>query len=88
MMPRTCHLCEHRIRKNQRTDLHHLKPKSEGGTRVVIVHQRCHVRHHSQNNHFARWGRFGGKTTAAKGYWIRNLKRGAKKPDPNTPINQ
>lgn len=79
---RSCALCHRPIRKGQQVNRHHPILKSEGGDKTVEVHERCHVRHHSQGNHFREWGRKGGLTTAARGWWIFNLKRGPLPPDP------
>ena len=46
---------------------HHVKPKSEVGVKTAPAHKRCHIRHHSENGDFARWGRMGGLISA----WMR-----------------
>jgi len=79
---RNCVLCHRPIRKNDKVNQHHPTLKSEGGDKTVEVHEQCHVEHHSQHNHYREWGRKGGLTTAARGWWIFNLKRGALPPDP------
>jgi len=79
---RICALCHRPIRKSEKVNRHHPKLKSEGGVEIVYVHEPCHVEHHSQHNHFREWGRRGGLTTAARGWWIFNLKRGSGPPDP------
>ena len=79
---RICALCNRPIRKGQKVNQHHLVLKSEGGIETVEVHERCHVSHHSQSNHFREWGRRGGLATAARLWWIFNLKRGRLPPDP------
>lgn len=79
---RRCALCRRLIRNDDRVNQHHPTPKSEGGEETVEVHERCHVEHHSQLNHYREWGRRGGLVTAARGWWIFNLKRGSLPPDP------
>lgn len=79
---RSCSLCQGPIYKGERVNQHHPILASEGGVETVEVHERCHVQHHSQFNHFREWGRKGGLTTAARGWWIFNLKRGRLPPDP------
>jgi len=79
---RSCALCHRPIRKGEKVNQHHPQLKSEGGAETVEVHKHCHVRHHSQLDHYREWGRKGGLTTAARGWWIFNLKRGQAPPDP------
>ena len=71
---RECALCGHLIVEGEKVNRHHLKLKSEGGAETIEVHARCHVEHHSKLNHFREWGRRGGLMTAARGWWIFNLK--------------
>lgn len=77
-----CALCQRPIRRGEKAHQHHPDLRSEGGVATVEVHARCHVEHHSGLNHFREWGRKGGLTAAARGWWIFNLKRGASPPDP------
>lgn len=79
---RSCALCLRPIRKGEKVNQHHPKLKSEGGVESVEVHEQCHVGYHSQQNHFREWGRKGGQATAARCWWIFNLKRGRSAPDP------
>jgi hypothetical protein len=76
-----CHFCRRRILAGD-LNQHHLKPKSEGGTKTAPAHKRCHVEHHSRAGHFKEWGRKGGLVTAALGLWIFNLKLGSRPADP------
>ncbi|HZF41211.1 MAG TPA: hypothetical protein VE715_20480 [Blastocatellia bacterium] len=76
-------LCGQRpIRKGAKVNQHHTVLGSEGGVETVEVHEHCHRKHHSGMNHFREWGRKGGIVTAARGWWIFNLKRGTLPPDP------
>ena len=69
----TCCFCGKPV--SRRTlNRHHLIPKSEGGTETAPAHKRCHVKHHSQQSDYQRWGRKGGQTTAQRLYWIFNLR--------------
>ncbi len=79
---KTCGLCQRPIRKGAKVHQHHPVPRSEGGVETVEVHEPCHRKHHSGMNHYSEWGRKGGLVTAARGWWIFNLKRGALPPDP------
>jgi hypothetical protein len=79
---RYCSLCRRPILDGEKVARHHPKLKSEGGIEIVEVHANCHVVHHSARNHFREWGRKGGIATAARGWWIFNLKRGSLPPDP------
>ncbi len=79
---RCCDLCHRPILDGEKAARHHPKLKAEGGIETVEVHAFCHVRYHSALNHFREWGRKGGLATAARGWWIFNLKRGALPPDP------
>ena len=57
--------------------IHHNLPRCEGGTddtlNLSFLCQRCHVAHHSSQGDFARWGKQGGKQTAATMVSIPNL---------------
>ncbi|MGE0131524.1 MAG: hypothetical protein AB7U82_25870 [Blastocatellales bacterium] len=77
-----CALCQRPIRKGAKVNQHHPVLRSEGGIETVEVHEQCHIEHHSRLNHFREWGRRGGIVTAARGWWIFNLKRGMLPPDP------
>ena len=76
-----CHFCEKPIAKRD-LNQHHVIPRSEGGQEIAPAHRQCHVRHHSEQGDFKKWGRKGGLTTAARGWWIFNLRRGLKPADP------
>lgn len=41
----------------------------------MFVCQKCHIRIHSQQGDFSRWGKQGGEITARKGVSIPNLKQ-------------
>ncbi len=79
---RRCALCHRSILDGEKVAQHHPKLRSEGGIETVEVHALCHTKYHSTLNHFREWGRKGGLATAARGWWIFNLKRGALPPDP------
>jgi len=79
---RRCGLCQLPILDGERVARHHPKLRSEGGAETVEVHAFCHTTYHSTCNHFREWGRKGGLVTAARGWWIFNLKRGSLPPDP------
>ncbi|HZS05007.1 MAG TPA: HNH endonuclease [Blastocatellia bacterium] len=81
----TCHFCQQPVTRRD-LNIHHLKPKSEGGTATAPAHKACHVRHHSENGDFRRWGRKCGLVTASYWVWIFNLKFGAGQPDPHRRI--
>lgn len=59
--------------------VHHINPRCEGGTdhpnNLLLVCQKCHIRIHSQQGDFSRWGKQGGQKTAATGKSIPNLKQ-------------
>lgn len=76
-----CHFCDKRIRPGE-LNQHHTKPKSEGGEEIAPAHKACHIAHHSTQGHFREWGRRGGLVSAARGWWIFNLKRGIGPADP------
>ena len=76
-----CHFC-HQPVSRRTLNQHHIILKSEGGTETVAAHKRCHVKHHSQQSDYQRWGRKGGETTAQRLYWIFNLRRGRQPADP------
>jgi hypothetical protein len=72
---RECGLCTLPIGKSERVNWHHPKPRSEGGTSTVAVHQECHVEHHSTTgadglSDFQRWG----KLSAIDCHWAFYLK--------------
>lgn len=69
-----CELCKAAIRAGQKTNNHHPKHRSEGGTETVLVHAECHVRHHSSRGDYALWGRAGGQIMAETGLWAFNLR--------------
>jgi len=75
-------LCIFCSRPVERLHLHHLVPKSEGGTVTAPACDTCHRRHHSTNGDFQRWGQIGGRISAAMGCWAWNLKLGQSAPDP------
>lgn len=75
----TCYFCQKRVTRRTINN-HHPVLKSAGGDETVIAHKRCHVAHHSGNGDFAKFGRRGGRSTAQQGYYLLNLKRGARKP--------
>jgi hypothetical protein len=53
-----CALCTRRIRKNDKTNLHHTPTlRSHGGQTVIEVHESCHRSHHKSNGDFVAWGR-------------------------------
>lgn len=79
---RCCALCHRSILDGEKAARHHPKLRSEGGIETVEVHAACHTTYHSARNHFREWGRNGGLATAARGWWIFNLKRGLLPPDP------
>jgi hypothetical protein len=71
---RQCALCTRRIRKNDKTNLHHTPTlRSHGGETVVEVHELCHRNHHKTNGDFAGFGRL----SALDGHWAFYL-RGVK----------
>jgi hypothetical protein len=77
-----CFICTLPIGKYEVVNHHHVTYKSQGGTETQPTHRECHVRLHSSRNDFAEWGKKGGLETAARGWWIFNLKRGTNPPDP------
>lgn len=76
-----CYFCQQPVSRRE-LNLHHVIPRSEGGEVIAPTHRHCHVTHHSQRGDFRMWGRKGGLTTAARGWWIFNLRRGMKPADP------
>jgi hypothetical protein len=78
----TCYLCALPIGPYDLMNNHHVIYKSRGGKQTAPTHKACHVRLHSSRNDFREWGRRGGLETAARGWWIFNLKRGPNPPDP------
>jgi hypothetical protein len=70
----TCHLCQAGIAAGDEVNLHHPTPRSQGGTRVEPTHRDCHVRFHSQSNHFREWGKIGGQISALSKQWAFNLR--------------
>ena len=65
-----CALCQGPITTKDRANAHHPRPRSEGGTETVPVHERCHRAHHSANGDFARWGRQGGLISSLDMHWL------------------
>lgn len=59
--------------------IHHIKPRCEGGSddpnNLLFLCQKCHVRHHSKQGDFARWGKQGGEITAERKVSMPNLKQ-------------
>jgi|GEM_PF-2311476 len=76
-----CHFCRKPVCRRD-LNQHHVIPKSEGGTETAPAHRKCHVKHHSRQNDYQRWGRMGGLKTASLMIWIFNLKRGRRPADP------
>ena len=68
-----CYFCSRRIRAAD-LNLHHVKPKSQGGKRTVPTHKSCHVAHHSSKGHFRAWGSIGGRLSAVTCRWAFTLK--------------
>jgi len=68
--------CSHCHRRNA-IHIHHIKPVCEGGTddpsNLMMLCQKCHVAHHSQNGDFKIWGQLGGVKTAQSMKSFRNL---------------
>lgn len=61
---------------SENIDYHHVVPKSEGGTETIPLCKTCHRERHKRQGDFARWGRKGGKKTAANPLnWLKNLKQ-------------
>jgi hypothetical protein len=81
-MRAACHFCAAAIKPGDAVNMHHPAYKSNGGKKVEPAHKACHIDFHSSQNDFVEWGRKGGKETAARGWWIFNLKRGKNPPDP------
>lgn len=56
---------------------HREPPRSVGGEQTIPLCVKCHMQHHKDKNHFAQWGRLGGKITAQRypDLWKRNLKQ-------------
>jgi hypothetical protein len=77
-----CYVCTQPITSKDAVNNHHIVYKSRGGVETAPTHKACHVRLHSTRNDFREWGRKGGLETAARGWWIFNLKRGSNPPDP------
>jgi hypothetical protein len=69
----TCYLCNLPIDPHSAINLHHPEYKSNGGTETEPTHQQCHVRFHSTNGDFKRWGSEGGKIAAQTKRWAFNL---------------
>lgn len=72
----TCFFCNRRVSKAQ-LNLHHVIPKSKGGTVTAPTHKSCHTTHHSEEGHFQHWGRVGGQISAITCRWAFTL-RGVK----------
>lgn len=68
-----CFFCNRRISKAQ-LNLHHVIPRSEGGTATAPAHKSCHIAHHSTQGHFRRWGAVGGRLAAVTRRWAFTLK--------------
>jgi hypothetical protein len=77
-----CYICTLPIGKYDLVNHHHVIYKSRGGRETRPTHKACHVRLHSSRNDYREWGRRGGLETAARGWWIFNLKRGPNPADP------
>jgi len=72
-----CELCGEPIGAEEEAHWHHDPVlRSDGGTRVVRVHSRCHLEFHQRRGDFALWGRIGGEKMAegAPHVWARNLR--------------
>jgi hypothetical protein len=74
LMSRRCALCGKPITRADRANAHHPRPRSEGGTATVPVHERCHRAHHANNGDFARWGRQGGLLSSLDMHFLFTLK--------------
>ena len=65
-------------------NIHHVKPRSEGGSdhesNLIPAHVECHKLHHSTPkgadglSDFQRWGKRGGELSALTKRWSHNLK--------------
>ncbi len=69
----TCFLCNQPIDPQAAINWHHPEYKSNGGTETEPTHQHCHVRFHSTNGDFKRWGHEGGLIAAQSKRWAFNL---------------
>jgi hypothetical protein len=67
----TCVFCKQEARELQ---MHHPRPRNEGGKKTVPACRSCHVEHHSSNNDYREWGRKGGRISALDKHWAHTLK--------------